>query len=64
MKHTHTIQRFYVIKDGIRRAANESLKGLRVDIKDIDRLRKYLSDWYYVENVDFELKEYCKRKIK
>ena len=57
MKHTHTIQRFYVIKNGIRRAANEALKGLRVDAEGIESLRSYLKKWYYAENVDFEVKE-------
>ncbi len=57
MKHTHTIQRFYVVKDGIRCAANESLQGLRVDLQGIESLREYLKKWYYAENVDFEVKE-------
>ena len=60
MTHTHTIQRFYVVKNGIRHAANEALKGLRVDLQGIESLRGYLKKWYYAENVDFEVKEVAK----
>ena len=60
MTHTHTIQRFYVVKNGIRRSANETLKGLRVDLQGIESLREYLKKWYFAENVDFEVKEVAK----
>ncbi len=57
MKHTHTIERYYVVKNGTRHAANESLKGLRVDLQGIENLRKYLKEWHFAENVDFEVRE-------